>query len=112
MPYVDITMVRNGIHNPANPKHFMRLKPCSRMVRIWRRDTLLVETSKANSLMEIGADIYDPVFDVPAGAVLVKLEQIADKSSHCPFKGLVASTQVKLGSKKSVAEIKNPEKAS
>ena len=82
-----ITMVKNGIHNPGNPQHFMRLKSCSRKVRIWRGETLLAETNNAIRLMEVGSDIYDPVFYVPKDAVLVKLEPVPEKSTHCPLKG-------------------------
>lgn len=87
MAHPDITMVKNGIHNPSNPKHFMRLKPCARRVRIWRGDLLLVDTVNATRLMEVGGDLYDPMFYIRPQDVKGQLNQIPDKSTHCPLKG-------------------------
>jgi uncharacterized protein (DUF427 family) len=83
----DVTMVKEAIHNPSNPLHFMRLKSCTRTIRIWKDNDLIAETNHAIRLMEIGRDMYDPVFYVPKDSVIKSLNVIADQSTHCPLKG-------------------------
>lgn len=81
-----ITHVRNAIHNPDDPLHFMRLKPTARRITIRLGDLVLAETTAAHRLLEAGRDLYDPVFYVPAGDVRVGLEPV-DRTTHCPIKG-------------------------
>ena len=80
-------MVEKAIHNAANPLHFMRLKPCTRRIRVWRGETLLADTNRAFRLLEAGRDLYDPVYYFPSDEIRVELQKVADKSTHCPLKG-------------------------
>ena len=72
MPYPDITRATQTIHNPADPRHFMRLKPVARQITIRLGDTLIARTNRALRLVEVSNDIYDPV---------------PDRTTHCPLKG-------------------------
>ncbi len=87
MSHREITMVREGIHNPNEPRHFMRLKPVERTVRVFAGDTLLVETTNALRLLEVGRDLYDPALYIPQADMSVSLSPIAEQSTHCPLKG-------------------------
>jgi uncharacterized protein (DUF427 family) len=78
--------VEGAIRNPANPNHFMILKPVARRVRIFLDERLIADTTDAICLVEIGRKAYDPVLYVPPGALTVPLDKI-DKTSHCPLKG-------------------------
>ncbi|MEL6297316.1 MAG: DUF427 domain-containing protein [Pseudomonadota bacterium] len=84
---VEITLNGKTIHRPDVPAHFMRLKPVDGHVRIQHGDTVLVETSRAIRLTEVGRDVYDPVIYVPKDDVAVDLNAVTDKSSKCPLKG-------------------------
>jgi len=87
MSIADLTLVRDGIHNPAEPRHYMRLKPVAGHVRIRRGDELLAESDTAMRLLEVGRDLYDPVIYVPRADVIAPITQIEGKSTHCPLKG-------------------------
>lgn len=87
MPQEHITMATRTIHNPDEPRHFMRLKPVPGRVRILKGETVLADTNAAMRLTEIGRDVYDPVFYIPQDDVDDGLKPIAGKSTHCPLKG-------------------------
>ena len=38
----DITLVENAIHNPNEPRHFMRVVPAGRRIAAHADDTLLI----------------------------------------------------------------------
>lgn len=82
-----VTMVKETIHNPNEVRHFMKLKQCSRLVRVWFGDTLLAETENAVRVLEAGYDFYDPVFYFKSSDLEVQLHRIHEKFSHCPLKG-------------------------
>lgn len=82
----DVAFVEGAIRNPANPHHFMVIKPQSRRARVYSGDRLLADTMSAVEVIEIGKAVYDPVLYFPASALLVEL-QMTDKVTHCPLKG-------------------------
>tara|TARA_R110002049_G_scaffold285213_1_gene466012 strand:+ start:192 stop:593 length:402 start_codon:yes stop_codon:yes gene_type:complete len=82
-----ITLVKDAIHNPAEPRHFMRFKPVTRQIRVLRGDTVLAESTHAMRLNEVGRDIYDSVVYLPRQDCSAALRPLADKSTHCPLKG-------------------------
>ena len=81
-----VTFAKDAIHNPAEPRHFMRLKPVKGIVRVRRGDQLLAESRNAIHVLEVGRDFYDPVLYIPDADLCVDLER-QDKSTHCPLKG-------------------------
>lgn len=85
--YPEITASKHTIHREDAPRHFMRIKPAGRRVRITRNGALVAESDKALRLTEVGHDIYDPVFYIPSSDVGADLVPVADKSTHCPLKG-------------------------
>ena len=82
----DTTLVANAIHNPAEPRHFMRIKPVDRRIVIWRDGEMLAETTGAVRVLEAGKDLYDPVFYLPPSDVTPRLRR-NEQSTHCPLKG-------------------------
>lgn len=87
MAYPEITMATQTIHNPGNPRHFMRAKPVARTVRVMRHGVLLAETVNALRVTELAKDMLDPVFYLPRDDVKVPLEPVPGKTTHCPLKG-------------------------
>lgn len=81
-----ITLSQTTIHNPAEPRHFMALKPIERMVIIMLGNAPLVETRGAVRLVEIGRDVYQPAVYVPMDDVKASLVE-NERTSHCPLKG-------------------------
>jgi len=81
-----VTLARETIHNPNEPRHFMRIKPVSSCVRILREGRLLAESERALRVLEVSRDLYDPVLYLPREDVVTKLAG-ADKRTHCPLKG-------------------------
>ena len=81
-----VTLAKTTIHNPAEPRHFMALKPIERMVIIMLGNAPLVETRRAMRLIEVGRDVYDPAVYVPMDDVKASLVENA-RTSHCPLKG-------------------------
>ncbi|MEM8812420.1 MAG: DUF427 domain-containing protein [Pseudomonadota bacterium] len=86
MADVEITLSSETIHNPSEPRHFMRLRPVKRLVRVLLGDRVLVESRNAVRLIEVGKDVYEPVLYFPADDVTARLAQ-AEGSTHCPLKG-------------------------
>ena len=83
---VETTLVAGAIHNPSEPRHFMRIKPVERRVVIRLGDEMLADSSEAVRVLEVGKDIYDPVFYLPRSDVTPRLRR-NDNTTHCPLKG-------------------------
>ena len=86
MSHPEVTMVETAIHNPAEPRHFMRLKPVPRRVRILRDGEVLAESENALRVIEVGRDLYDPALYLPEVDVRAHLARTA-RATHCPLKG-------------------------
>ncbi|MFK8033572.1 MAG: DUF427 domain-containing protein [Hyphomicrobiales bacterium] len=82
-----VTMATEAIHNPKEPRHFMRLKPVSRRVQVSLNGAILADTTNAMRLTEVGRDIYDPVIYIPEADIVAGISAIEGKTSHCPLKG-------------------------
>lgn len=83
----DVTMVRNAIHNPSEPRHFMRVIPDGVDHRATVGDWTIASSSDALVVKEVGYDLYDPVVYFPRSAVTDGALVVIDKSTHCPLKG-------------------------
>ena len=100
----DITLVRDAIHNPAEPRHFMRLAYPAHLVTASIRGIEIERTKRAIKLKEVGRDIYDPVLYFPREDVdMSKLVRLA-KSTHCPLKGDTAYFDAELAGRR-IAEV-------
>jgi len=86
MGRAETTLVADAIHNPSEPRHFMRIKPVARRVIIRLGDEILADTTQAMRVLEVGKDLYDPVCYLPAADVTDRLRR-NDRSTHCPLKG-------------------------
>ena len=81
------TTVSGAIHNPAEPRHFMKLLPVPGRARSTLPDgTILADSTSAYFLIEIGRDFYLPVVYFPRSDIAVDLLKSA-KVTHCPLKG-------------------------
>lgn len=78
--------VEGAIRNPANPNHFMVLKPVDGRVRVFAGKKLIADTIDAVCVIEIGRKAYDPVVYVPSEDIAAQLQR-TEKTSHCPLKG-------------------------
>lgn len=81
-----VTFAKDTIHNPADVRHFMKLKPVERRVRILYGTTLLAETTTALRLLETGFDMYDPALYISQSDLVANFVR-SEKTSHCPLKG-------------------------
>lgn len=77
---------QDAIHNPANPRHFMAIKPVKAQVKLFIGDQLVAETANAVRLVEVGRSVYDPVLYIPQQDLTIALDRL-EKSTHCPLKG-------------------------
>ncbi len=81
-----VTLAADTIHNPAEPRHFMKIKPVSGRIWISRDGVALAETERALRLLEVGNDLYDPVLYIPVADVCQPLYR-KEKSTYCPLNG-------------------------
>lgn len=88
-------LVRDAIHNPNEPQHFMRIRPVKNSVTILLEDQAVAKTTNALRLLEVGRDVYDPVLYVPRDDLLVPLEKIVGKETLCPLKGTASYWRLK-----------------
>ncbi len=84
--YTSFTMVRDGVHNASEPRHFMRIKPVAGRVQVLRDGVLLASSDNAVRVLEVARDLYDPVFYFPREDVVATLAP-TDQTNHCPIKG-------------------------
>ena len=82
-----VTMSQHTIHNPAEPRHFMRVKPVAGTVRILRDGRVLAESSRALRVLEAGKDLYDPCLYLPREDLKADLVPSAKQRTLCPLKG-------------------------
>ena len=81
-----VTLSVETIHNPDEPRHYMRIKPVRALARILFQGEVLAESRRALRVLEVGRDIYDPVLYFPPDDVPAKLARVA-KRTFCPIKG-------------------------
>ncbi|MEM8784702.1 MAG: DUF427 domain-containing protein [Pseudomonadota bacterium] len=82
-----VTFVKDRIENPAEPRHYMKLKPTRGPVTLKLGERVLAHSEGAFRLLEVGYDLYDPVLYVPWTDVSASLARIEAKTTHCPLKG-------------------------
>jgi uncharacterized protein (DUF427 family) len=83
----DVTLIKKGIHNPKDPRHFMRVRPADKIVEVWLDDECLAQSKSALLVQENGFDMYDPAYYVPTSDIVMDKLKATDKSTHCPLKG-------------------------
>ena len=81
-----VTLATDTLHNPAEPRHFMALKPITRRVRVYLGNRLLADSLQALRLVEVGRSVYQPMIYIPAADLAVELTAL-DKTTHCPLQG-------------------------
>ncbi|MCO1336129.1 DUF427 domain-containing protein [Microbulbifer sp. OS29] len=80
-------MSNETIHNPKEPRHFMRAKIVPRTVRVHRGGKVIAESDNVLRVTELAKDMLDPVLYFPKEDISVPLLPIEGKTSHCPLKG-------------------------
>ena len=87
MPHPEITLATETIHNPAEPRHYMRFRPIKAEVVVKAGGVELARSKAAMRMLEIARDVYDSVVYLPADSITSKLAPVPDKTTHCPLKG-------------------------
>lgn len=82
-----VTFVRDAIHNPADPRHFMRVVPSTRTIVAKIGNEEIARSERALKVKEVAFDVYDPVIYFPRADVRMERLRRNDKSTHCPLKG-------------------------
>lgn len=83
----DVTLVQNAIHNPGEPRHFMRIVPAGEPRSASVGDTTIAQSADAVVVKEVGLDLYDHVTYFPRSDVDMDTLVRIDKTTHCPLKG-------------------------
>ena len=83
----DVTLVRDAVHNPADPRHFMRVTPARSRQVASVAGHVVADSQNALVCKEVGLDIYDPVVYFPRGDVDTDALAAIDRTTHCPLKG-------------------------
>ena len=87
MSHPTITMATETIHNPDEPRHFMRVKPIGRVIEVQQGGAVIARSNNALRVTEIARDMIDPVVYLPRADILVDLEPEEGKTTYCPLKG-------------------------
>jgi len=87
MPHPEITLATETIHNPAEPRHYMRFRPITAEVVDRAGGVELARSNKAMRMLEVARDVYDAVLYVPLDSISNELKPVPDKTTHCPLKG-------------------------
>ncbi len=75
------------MHNPAEPRHFMRIVPSAKRQVATIGGTVIADSENALVCKEVGRDIYDPVIYFPRADINMDVLAKIDKTTHCPLKG-------------------------
>ena len=81
------TLVKDAIHNPNEPRHFMRIVPAVGRQIVTAAGQIVADSKNAVVVKEVGLDIYDPVLYFPRRDVDMDALTAIDKTTHCPLKG-------------------------
>ena len=81
------TLVKNAIHNPNEPRHFMRIVPAATRQVVSVAGQVIADSENSLVVKEVGSDIYDPVTYFPRADVDLTALVTIDKTTHCPLKG-------------------------
>ena len=81
-----VTFAQDTLHNPAEPRHFMKIKAAGRPIEIWAGGQRIAASTAAVRLLEVGRDLYDPVLYLPREDVTAELVPF-ERTTHCPLKG-------------------------
>ena len=68
-------------------RHYSVIDPYNRKVTIRYKGEVIVETTNALILKEVGKSVYNPVFYFPKEDIKATLELESERQSHCPIKG-------------------------
>lgn len=85
-----VTLVRDAIHNPAEPRHFMRVTTPAHEAVATIDGFELARSTHTLKVKEVGRDIYDPVLYFPRADVAMQRLAKTAKTTHCPLKGHTA----------------------
>ncbi len=93
------TLVKDAIYDPNDARHFMRVKPIGKTVTASINGEEIAKSTHVLKVMEVGYDLYDPVYYFPKADVQMKALQSIDKSTHCPLKGDTEYFNIDFGEK-------------
>lgn len=82
-----VTVVRNPIQRPDEPRHFMVMKPIGHEVTAGRHGVALARTRDGIRVQEAGYDLYDPSVYFPRADVNMQALRANSKRTFCPLKG-------------------------
>ena len=82
-----ITLARETIHNPKEPRHFMRIKPAKGRVRILREGRAAGRVGKSAAAAGSGPRSLRTRCCICRAKTLLRKLAGADKLTHCPLKG-------------------------
>lgn len=81
-----VTLSTQAIHNPADARHCMRLKPTQCLLRVRYGDEIVAQSCAAMRLLEVGKEVYHPSIYFPRADVRGDLRRV-EKTTYCPLKG-------------------------
>lgn len=81
------TLVENAIHNPSEPRHFMRVVPVPGRHKVTVAGITVADSARAVAVKEVGLDVYDPILYFPRDDVAMDLLATTETTTHCPLKG-------------------------
>ena len=82
-----ITLVKDAIHRPDEPRHFMQFKYPDTQYTATFQGQEIASTKNALVLSEVAYAIYDPVIYFPRADINNERLSKIDKTTHCPLKG-------------------------
>lgn len=83
----DVTLVRDAIHNPGEPRHFMRVLPFAGSVVVRAGEVEIGRSTQALEVREVAYDIYPAVFYLPRADLDMARLRANPRTTHCPLKG-------------------------
>ena len=92
-----ITLVKNAIHRPDEPRHFMQFAYPDTTFTASVGRIELARTTNALVLSEVGYSIYEPVVYFPCTDVHTEQLEKIEKTTFCPLKGDTEYFNLRVG---------------
>lgn len=92
-----ITLVKEAIHRPDEPRHFMEYTYPEARYTATLGEHVLADSTAVLKLSEVGYHIYEPVLYFPLADLNSELLNPTTKSTHCPLKGDTNYYDLKAG---------------
>lgn len=93
----EITLVKNAIHSPHEPRHFMTIQPRTGKFSAQIEGQLIAKADQIYEVLEVANIIVGAVYYFPKTSLQGDYLVASEKTTQCPLKGKARYYHAKIG---------------